>query len=162
MYFEDLSPYRYYADDNCWYEFADDCEFKKILHIGWLDSNHSFPLGTVDKALVKQLRDLVCGSPGWVNVHVHAISGLHPCNLCNANPKIRCRTGRLRYLGITELWIPSRDKKIIFASPDMVLHYIEEHSYLPPAEFLEALRNFDTSQPFDAEELGKKLIERRE
>ncbi|WP_417397047.1 hypothetical protein [Gimesia chilikensis] len=161
MYFEDLSPYRYYADDNCWYEFADDCEFEKLLNIGWLDSNHSFPVGTIEDTLFKILRDLVCCPPMWINVLHNRIRGQHPCNLCKAYPKIRGNTGRIRYLGCTELMIPSREQKIVFTSPDMILHYIEEHSYLPPVEFLDALRNFDTSQPFDAEESGKNIIERR-
>lgn len=161
MYFEDLSPYRYYADDNCWYEFADDCEFEKLLNIGWLDSNHSFPVGTIDDALFKILRDLVCCIPKRINIHFARIRGQHACNLCKAYAKIRCKIGGMRHLGCTELRIPSREQKVVFTSPDMILHYIEEHSYLPPVEFLDALRNFDTSQPFDAEELGKNIIERR-
>ncbi|WP_339733657.1 hypothetical protein [uncultured Gimesia sp.] len=162
MYSEDLSPLKRGTDIKYWYDFADDCEFEKLLTIGWLDCNHSFPVGTIDNALIKKLRDLICCIPKGINVHVARIRGQHPCNLCKAYPKIRCKIGGMRHLGCTELRIPSREQKIVFASPDMILHYIEEHSYLPPAEFLEALRNFDTSQPFDAEELGKKLIEHRE
>jgi hypothetical protein len=28
---------------------------------------------------------------------------------------------------------------VIFAAPVLIVHYIEEHNYLPPAQFLEAV-----------------------
>jgi hypothetical protein len=36
-----------------------------------------------------------------------------------------------------EIRVPGDD--VIYAAPLLIVHYIEEHGYLPPAEFLKAL-----------------------
>jgi len=33
------------------------------------------------------------------------------------------------------------NEAVIFAAPVLVVHYLEEHAYLPPAEFLKAVAN---------------------
>jgi hypothetical protein len=30
-------------------------------------------------------------------------------------------------------------EQVVYAAPLLIIHYIEEHGYLPPAEFLEAV-----------------------
>ncbi len=43
-------------------------------------------------------------------------------------------------LGSAEIWVIANDGKI-FACPDLILHYIVDHNYLPPEEFIEAVEN---------------------
>ena len=41
-------------------------------------------------------------------------------------------------LGSAELRLVGRDGAV-YAAPDLVLHYVEHHNYLPPHEFVEAV-----------------------
>jgi hypothetical protein len=52
--------------------------------------------------------------------------GSHICDFC------------WKFRGNGEIWIPGDDGRV-YASPVMLLHYIEQHNYLPPLVFLEAL-----------------------
>jgi hypothetical protein len=40
-------------------------------------------------------------------------------------------------LGIGNFGVPSGD--LLFVAPEMVVHYIEQHGYRPPAEFVAAV-----------------------
>jgi hypothetical protein len=39
--------------------------------------------------------------------------------------------------GNGEIWVPGDD--VIYAAPVLIVHYIEEHGYLPPPQFLKAV-----------------------
>jgi len=51
--------------------------------------------------------------------------GVHECEICG------------QYQDSGELWLDAGD--IRYVVPAMILHYCEEHSYLPPEEFMQAL-----------------------
>jgi hypothetical protein len=46
----------------------------------------------------------------------------------------RCRYGQRKVL-----WYEGPRTEDTFAAPVLIVHYIEEHGYLPPAEFLKAV-----------------------
>lgn len=90
--------------------------------------------------------------------------GIHECNFCRAdqwpllpvheNPSIDGGTKTL-FLGNWEIWIPGRDGKV-FASPGLIIHYVEKHEYLPPQEFVAAAMNDDALHNWNAEfEFGR-------
>jgi hypothetical protein len=54
-----------------------------------------------------------------------AFGGLHTCEFCG------------RAHGINNFGVPSGD--LLFVAPELVVHYIEEHGYSPPAAFVEAV-----------------------
>ena len=109
------------------------------MHVGWLDGTHHFPIGKIESSLIEKIKQLA-------SKPVELYRGKHVCELCIGAPDIfvgkainpvwaewaeqRSSNGEFRVSG----------KQVIFAAPVLIVHYIEEHGYLPPAEFLEAVR----------------------
>ena len=128
-YFPDGSPYAYLA------EVRDE----SAVNIGWLDGGIPYPTREVPVAFVRRLRD-ICRSG------VNRTRGLHQCNLCPADQgtnwppsptTIRASAGDY-VVGGAEIRVPGRDG-IVYASPDMIIHYVEAHGYRPPDDFIEAV-----------------------
>jgi hypothetical protein len=110
MFYEDLSPYQYsYVPTG----------LPGVFNIGWLSSHATISRGDVAPAARLKLAQLS-------DPPVFPTYGSHLCDFC----------WRFRRNG--EVWIPG-DDGCVYASPLMLLHYIEQHNYLPPAVFLEAL-----------------------
>jgi len=66
------------------------------------------------------------------------------------------RDDPLVLLGGAEIWIPDSSQGY-FAAPDLIIHYIEEHQYLPPREFLSALAIVDPAELGSGWEVGRYL-----
>lgn len=123
-YFPDLSPYAYGHHAH-----------PGVVHVGWLDNAHHFNHGTVETRLIGRMM-LLAAKP------VEPYFGSHVCELCLEPPDLdqdqvvwlewanqRSGNGEIRvsHGGIT------------FAAPVLIVHYIEEHGYLPPSVFLKAV-----------------------
>lgn len=67
---------------------------------------------------------------------VNATRGIHLCNLC-AESAQRASVLRQSRLGSAELRVFYADK--VYASPNLIYHYVVEHGYKPPQEFVEAV-----------------------
>jgi hypothetical protein len=141
MFFPDLGTYDYYSTR----------PFPGVRTIGWLDDEHPFPKGDASADIIDKLRLVVMGNER-VNVVVNPIRGVHPCNLCGAD---RFPNSDLR-MGSTEIWIPY-DLGKFYAAPSMIFHYIEDHQYEPPRQFLEAVANLNLNKRFNAQEEYDKL-----
>jgi hypothetical protein len=61
-------------------------------------------------------------------------SGWHTCSICMANG---LRSQALLASSHTTIFVPGDG--IVFIAPGAVDHYIEVHSYLPPADFVDAV-----------------------
>ena len=127
--FPDGSPYTYLAE----------VRGENAVNIGWLDGGIPYPTRDVPVEFVRRLRD-ICRSG------VNRTRGLHQCNLCPADQgtnwppsptTIRASAGDY-VVGGTEIRVPGRDG-IVYASPDMIIHYVEAHGYRPPDDFIEAV-----------------------
>ena len=80
---------------------------------------------------------------------VNLMRGIHQCSLCpiergsflplKDQPSISVG-GHLDLLGHWELWIPGSGGKV-FASPALVIHYVDAHRYRPPEEYIAAVMN---------------------
>ncbi len=117
-----------------------------VVHVGWLDDEHAFPKGHVGRQLVERLK-VLASSP------VELYRGVHICELC-AEPADVVKTFVPNRGGLIDpncswiQWAKQRSgngeirvsrERVVYAAPVLVVHYIEEHSYLPPAEFLKAV-----------------------
>lgn len=118
-YLRDLDPYRY------------DLPFPlpTVRSVGWLDDMHPFPTGDVPSHVPQLLRELALVSP------VNQMRGFHTCELCGQD--WRRRNDPLRLLGSAEIWLKTSSG--YWAAPDLIIHYVEDHRYLPPPEFLHDL-----------------------
>jgi hypothetical protein len=137
-YFQDLSPYAYGHRGH-----------PAVVHVGWLDSTHPFRKGAVESRLIEKMK-LLSRTP------VELYRGKHFCDLCTEPPNLEKTftskaPGLVRYIDPNCSWARWMDQRssngeirvrygeLTFAAPLLIVHYIEEHGYLPPAEFLKAI-----------------------
>jgi hypothetical protein len=141
-YFPDLSPYAYGHHAHL-----------GVVHVGWLDNVHHFTHGTVETRLIGKLM-LLAAKP------VEVYLGLHVCELCLEPPNLRTGTGGFIDPVVWSEWAEQRSgtgeirvshRGITFAAPVLIVHYIEEHGYLPPSVFLKAVeeREFAEAEALD-------------
>jgi hypothetical protein len=133
-YFPDLSPYAYGHHAH-----------PGVVHVGWLDNVHSFPRGTVEARLIEKMKRLAAKP-------VELYRGQHICQLC-VEPKHLVKTNLPNRVAIDPKcswaqWAGQRSSNgeirvsrggVTFAAPVLIVHYIEEHGYLPPSGFLRAV-----------------------
>ena len=164
-YFPDLSSYGY-----------GNAVQPGVVHVGWLDGIHDYPKGIVPRHLIAKMK-LMAKAP------VELYRGLHICELCEepeevrrdryqmlaaqtaANAKNENRPMRDFMSHLWEEWRKSRSSNgeirirngdTVYAAPILIVHYIEEHGYLPPSEFLRALEAAaEPSAGADCQETGR-------
>lgn len=114
MHFDDLSHDTYLG------------KCPHVRSVAWLGADHAFTTGVPPADLVPLLKQ-------HLNNHwsVFAAAGTHGCEFCEAEGRVH-RDSR-------NLFIPGPDT--IYFAPGMIVHYIEQHGYLPPQVFIESLRH---------------------
>jgi hypothetical protein len=145
MFFSDLSKYKYvHLNENI-----------KVINIGWLQKGNVFLTGETPiqfRQKLVMLLDRCC---------VNQMRGTHYCDFCSnryEDIRITDQNGRRCLLGSAELWVPSPDESQIYAAPNLIIHYIQAHNYLPPLEFISAVEAFDLSCNWDAGEIFNQLF----
>ena len=124
-YFRDGSPHEYLgATENL------------AVNVGWLDRRHPFETGNTPVAFVSKLARL-CEEP------VGMTRGWRSCNLCDERapqpgPTSVTVDGADVLVGSAEIGVPGADG-VVFAAPNMILHYVADHRDLPPMEFVNAV-----------------------
>jgi hypothetical protein len=123
-----------YIEDLDQYEGCNDKERFGMnpLAVAFLQRGQRFETGTTTGktlALVLKFCD-----PRWT---VCAIPQPRNCPLCNSRAAA-VLGGREVVLGSAEIRVIGEED--IFAAPDLLYHYIEAHNYMPPPEFLVALK----------------------
>lgn len=99
--------------------------------IGWLGAGHAFPVGAVSPEFLAALHSHIRSA--WQPV---VCAGPHFCELCHEPPADkRSRVGRVG--GSGNVWIPAGNA--VYVAPELIIHYIEEHHYRPPDEFVTAV-----------------------
>lgn len=130
MWFEDLTKCSYFA------------EFFPTIAVGFLENGRSYTKGKTSLEIVQKIYEFN-KTPGMY----HRFCGYHECDFCDF-VSIE--------LGATTILLAYRDK--VYAFPMLITHYIESHSYLPPAEFIEAVLNYDHEYAMD---YLKKIVENK-
>lgn len=107
--------------------------------VGWLDVDHDYHSGQVEEAFVARLVELC---------RTHAVArtrGWHRCPFCPRGstseppyPSIVEREGKSVVLGDAEIHVLAKNGTWLVA-PTLVAHYVVDHAYLPPPEFIEAV-----------------------
>ncbi|MCB9854969.1 MAG: hypothetical protein H6818_04720 [Phycisphaerales bacterium] len=95
----------------------------RIISIGWLDADHPFETGKIDRRVFDQLIELL-KSP-W---QPFVFMGIHECSLCQF-------TGEAK--GKSNLFVPANNR--IYVAPELIAHYINAHHYKPTDEFCDAI-----------------------
>jgi hypothetical protein len=98
-----------------------------VRAIGWLSVAAPYTKGAVDAESLAQMEEYArrwgdsTNALGWP-----AAGGFHECEFCNAS----------RASG--NFGVPGNG--LLYACPQMIAHYVRDHGYRPPLEFLEAIR----------------------
>jgi len=123
-HFDDLTGYSYFQDG----------ANAGTLNVGWLSGDCDFPQGSVTDRFLDRLW-LYCLN------RVSQTRGFHPCELCSNPPRgplVYERNSQSLKLGTAEIRVFGTDGRV-YAAPDLIMHYICDHQYLPPEEFVEAV-----------------------
>ncbi|MCO4770562.1 MAG: hypothetical protein KDA24_11080 [Deltaproteobacteria bacterium] len=137
----------YYADlDDCLYHRGDlhaDWWHTPLKSVGWLDPPEAFPTGPTPPGLLESLRAML----EVVAAEFESFRGLHNCGWC-------------REEGVADTLLPGSHVNLIipgdacvYAAPAGIEHYLTQHGYLPPAEFVaavEACPTYGSPAYFDA------------
>jgi len=122
-YYPDLSPYQYRVQK------IDPL----IVNIGWLDGVHPRTTGNVSEDFIERL---------WAHCqnYVREFRGYHECELCSepAWPYIGKRGNEELALGSAEIRVSGKNG-VVYAAPNLIYHYVIDHHYLPPEEFIQAV-----------------------
>ena len=111
-WFADLSPYTYSA-------FA----LPGTVNVGWLEPGNPYPVGAVPAAFLARLAEMCEGG------RVNSARGPHLCGLCPPGAG---------WCGSSQLHVAGSDG-VVYAAPILILHYVRDHGYRPPAEFVAAV-----------------------
>lgn len=171
MYYEDLMPYR---DGGAGVKGMINV-YPKILSVGWLDAEHSYKRADVPESIVKKLRELTFFDQmnlenqraekfdedrAVVINMMHMRGSPHSCPFCKSEVSvIKISPGGLIHyrgehdvvLGLSEMCIPAKKMGYYYSFPTLLYHYVIEHGYCPPDEFLESLAAFNLDKPFNIE-----------
>jgi hypothetical protein len=108
-----------------------------MVNIGWLGRESVFNRGKPSPNLLPALLRLACDPQNKTR-------GYFQCELCDADapvvvPTPLARLGRL-LLGSAEIHVEAGNG-LVYAAPDLIIHYIDAHGYLPPQAFCDAVIN---------------------
>jgi len=92
------------------------------LNVGWLDEAIPFPTGEVPQAVIDKLA-VLCSHATMIT------RGFHLCPFCPSD-ETAAGNGEIRVVG---------KGSVVYAAPSLLHHYIAQHNYRPPDEFLAAL-----------------------
>jgi hypothetical protein len=127
------APVTHFSDgEPCTY-FGTDA--RRLRAVGWLDPKHPFATGAVSAGTLERLVTFV--RDPWQPVF---FKGWHRCALCppGDDPFTRFTwQQRAVPIGVANLFIPGDG--FLWAAPSMIVHYIADHGYRPPDEFLAAV-----------------------
>jgi hypothetical protein len=131
-YFADLTPYTYWSTVTDVAGEDPGAAPARMLNVGWLSAGEPFPTGEPPPGLVDNLLRRATRP-------VHVTRGVHLCELCE-HP-IRGAPlpldGELVYAGNAEIHVSGADATV-YAAPTLIGHYVVEHRYLPPEQFVDA------------------------
>jgi hypothetical protein len=125
-YFDDLSEYSYAGS-----------KFHRpgTRNVGWLERGFDFEETDADED--EDLLDLVWD---YCTLSVAQTRGMHECDLCpGCASNVAERKGQKLLLGSAEIRVFSKEGTL-YAAPNLIYHYMAAHAYLPPEEFIEAMK----------------------
>ena len=144
MFFGDLEPYRYRIS----------AELTDVIAVGWLCSGRCYPQDSPTAEFVGALDRLLSSH------RVNQTRGYHVCDFCSKAPLIHeTQSEKKVMLGSAEIWVPSLERAVIYAAPDLIYHYLKEHRYLPPIEFINGALSASDSRDWDANTECKQRLE---
>ena len=116
-------------------DLSTECYFEsgpEVRAIGWLSAAHTFNQGTVSPDFFTRLVEHV--TTAWFPA---VAMGVHGCEFCSLPTARGLKFSRYARLSSENVWIPAPG--VVYVAPAMILHYVAEHGYAPPEEFVAAV-----------------------
>lgn len=135
-YFPELSEYEYHET------------LFPMRNVGWLSHAREFPRGETPAWVIEALIERA--------KHPDVVTrGSHHCDFCA--PADEPGSPASHRSGNGEIWLCNQEGEW-FAAPTLIVHYIKEHRYLPPAEFIDALRGRDPGERAGLKQTDRLLM----
>jgi hypothetical protein len=156
----------------------------EVRNIGWLDERHAFATGAAPAGLLEKLVEIL-DSKGVFCARTNRIRGVLPCPVCGEGRFEHRGVGScelwLPATPASQILLPRYDalagdfatgdaagagvafgklapQSRYFATPSMLIHSIEDHAYLPPAQFVDAVMACDLDKPYDGQAIRDAFI----
>jgi hypothetical protein len=131
-----------------------------IRAVGWLHPDHPFTRGATPPEFISKLKAFASLSKeSTFALYLGSCCGLHECEFCPTASDRRDAVCGYRNFGV-----PSGE--VLFVAPEMIVHYVEQHGYAPPAAFIAAVLSSPlpgTQAYWDATEVFRQpIVEQRE
>lgn len=127
-----------------------------MRNVDWIDVGSEFSTGDMPVSIFNKLQSLADGA-GCVKLLVAPLRELSGCQLCG-EIKFLQSSGKL--MPSSGLWISAHE--VFYASPIMIIHYVEVHGCLPPFEYVSAIDALNESIPFVADDVYRERLWRSE
>jgi hypothetical protein len=128
LHFEDLSPYTYPSPQSLEQMtkqlLEGEVSLKGPVNVGWLGKGHDFKVGKTTRLFRKKLRK-IAENP----IH-HGMDGFHNCGFCERWKNGASGHGEIRVEGKGD---------VTYVAPTLIVHYVEDHKYHPPQQFIDAV-----------------------
>ncbi len=149
MWFEDLTEYDFFGRKDSKKFFGEDYTIIPTA-VGWLENGKPYTTGEIPEELCGKLSEFIN-----TRAITHVFLGIHECDLCDVELSAN-QLNIINGFGSKTTFIAYKDRLYIF--PDLIIHYINDHSYLPPAEFIEGALD---SIPQETIEYFKRIRQNR-
>jgi hypothetical protein len=107
-----------------------------LVNIGWLGSR----VPTPHRAFTDEEKLSILYNLGeFMKYEVNVQRGVHQCEICGFDPEPGVVDG-LSCGGHGEIFVPGVNN-LVYVAPTLIYHYIKHDGYVPPEEFIEAVRN---------------------
>jgi len=101
-----------------------------MLSVGWLGS--TVPVADPLKPDAK--KSLLYNLSLFIQHPVNLCRGIHICEICGCEPRLDSDKS---WLGSGEIFIHGPNN-LLYAAPTMIYHYVQEHDYVPPIDFIKS------------------------
>lgn len=99
----------------------------KPVAVGYLDITEEYRKGPVSQNFINKLRMI------WDSGGCSMSMGHHDCEFCEGEDKAKSSCEKI---------LRDKENKIEYKFPEMIFHYIEEHDYQPPEDFVLFILNW--------------------
>ena len=153
-FFTDLSPY----------QKENGLIISEVLNIGWLSSEYPFTIGEASLEFTDKLAKII-NNAVFRETEARVVMGewrsLSCCPLCGISSlDINTKVSRI---GSAEVWIPCvKKEEVYYSSSTWIYHYIIDHQYFPPEEYIESVLSFDENQKIYADIIAFDLFTKHE
>lgn len=129
-YYKDFSKYEVCPR----YQMKDTDMVENVINIGWLGEDEDFPKGEVSNEFLMNLWE-------YYKCPIYKTRKIYNNQKLDGYWKFFIATSGERdmHLGRAEIRVVDQKRNVVYASPDLIIHYVINHKYLPPKEFIQAV-----------------------